>query len=263
MILRYTALIFCLLTFCAPIKASELVVVGTGDGVEMLQAIAKRFRDVEPDIEVKIPPSIGSGGGIAAVGSGSAKLARVARVLTDAERSRGLIYVPVAKIASTFFVHPGAGVTQLSTEQVTAIYAGRIANWKDVGGADQRIRVVRREEADSTLIILRATMPGWRELEITERSKTATSTQEAVETVRLTEGAIGFGPYSRLLDIGTSVLKVDGLSPSDPRYPSSGEVAYVYKQDALTPEAEKFIAFSRGYDANSVIRDFGAVPISP
>lgn len=260
---RSTALIFGLLSLCNPAKADELIVVGTGDGVEMFQAVAKRFRDIEPTIEVKIPPSIGSGGGIAAVGSGTAKLARVARVLTEAERARGLIYVPVAKISCAFFVHPSAGVTQLSGEQLAGIYAGRISNWKDVGGADQRIRVVRREEADSTLTTLRATMPGWRDLEITERSKTATSTQEAVETVRLTDGAIGFGPFSRLLDIGTQVLKIDGLHPLDPHYSSSGEIAYVYKQGALTPEAEKFIAFTRITDAGSVIREFGAIPIAP
>lgn len=263
MVSRLTALIFSMLALCGPGTAGELVVVGTGDGVEMLQAVAKRFRDVEPTIEVKVPPSIGSGGGITAVGSGTAKLARVARVLTDAERARGLVYVPVAKVPCAFFVHPGAGVAQLSGEQLAGIYAGRISNWKDVGGADQRIRVVRREEADSTLTALRATMQGWRDLEITERSKTAVSTQEAVETVRLTEGAIGFGPYTRLLDIGTKVLMIDGLHPSDPRYPSSGEFAYVYKAGSLSPEAEKFIAFTRESDASSVIRDFGAIPISP
>lgn len=263
MISRSTALVFGLLAFCNPAWADELIVVGTGDGVEMLQAVAKRFHDVEPSIDVKIPPSIGSGGGIAAVGSGTAKLARVARVLTDAERARGLLYVPIAKISCAFFVHPSAGVTQLSGEQLVGIYTGRISNWKEVGGADQRIRVVRREESDSTLTTLRATMPGWRELAITERSKTATSTQEAVETVRLTEGAIGFGPYSRLLDIGMQVLKIDNLHPSDARYASSGEVAYVYKQGALTPEAEKFIAFTRIPDAGKVIRDFGAIPITP
>ena len=259
---RLVSLIFSLLVFCGPAKASELVVVGTGDGVEMLQAIAKRFREIEPTIEVKVPPSIGSGGGITAVGSGTAKLARVARALTDAERARDLVYVPVAKVPCAFFVHPSAGVTQLNGEQLAAIYAGRISNWKSVGGADQRIRIVRREEADSTLIILRETMPGWRDLEITERSKTAVSTQEAVETVRLTEGAIGFGPYTRLLDFGTDILAIDGLHPTDSRYPSSSEFAYVYKAGSLTPDAEKFIAFTRVSDASEVIRGFGAIPVS-
>lgn len=245
---------------CRPAIANELVIVGTGDGVEMLQAVAEKFQSVDPTVVVKVPPSIGSGGGITAVGSGSAKLARVARVLTDAERARGLVYEPVARVPSAIYVNPAAAITQLTSEQLAAIYAGRIVNWKEVGGADQRIRVVRREEADSTLVVLRSTMPGWKNLQITERSKMAISTQESVEAVRLTEGAIGFGPLSRVLEVGTKVLLIDGLHPSDRRYPSSVEFAYVYKQGELTPDASKFIAFTRSADMTLLIRSFGAIP---
>lgn len=258
--MRYLLPVLLMLTISTASHAQELPVVGTGDGIEMLQAVAARFRQLEPSIDVRIPPSIGSGGGIAAVGSGAARLARVARPLSDAEKARGLIYLPVAKIPSAFFVHPSAGISRLDTTQLAAIYSGRIANWKDVGGADLRIRVVRREDADSTLTTLRANMPGWKDLEITERSKTAVSTQEAVESVRLTEGAIGFGPYSKILDIGTKVLEIDGHHPSQAGYPSTGELAYVYRPDGLADDVSKFIAFSRAGVAAEIIRGFGALP---
>ena len=41
-----------------------LKVVGTGDGLEMLQEIGAGFVENRPDINLEIPPSIGSGGGI-------------------------------------------------------------------------------------------------------------------------------------------------------------------------------------------------------
>lgn len=258
--MRYFPLALLMLTISTALHAEELPVVGTGDGIEMLQAVAARFRQIEPSIDVRIPPSIGSTGGIAAVGSGAARLARVARPLSEAERARGLAYVPVARIPSAFFVHPSAGISRLDTVQLAAIYSGRIANWKDVGGADLRIRVVRREDADSTLMTLRANMPGWKNIEITERSKTAVSTQEAVESVRLTEGAIGFGPYSKMLDIGTKVLEIDGHHPSQPSYPSTGELAYVYRTDGLPADVSKFIAFSRAGEAAEIFRNYGALP---
>ncbi len=258
-----TAMLLACLTFGGPAWAGELVVVGTGDGIELLQAVAARFSQSEPEIVVKVPPSIGSGGGITAVGSGTADLARVARVLTDAERARGLEYVPVARLPSAIYVHPSAGISRLSASQLAEIYAGRILNWKEVGGHDQRIRVVRREEADSTLVILRATMPGWSTLGITERSKTAVSTQEAVETVRLTEGSIGFGPYSRMLETGTIVVTIDGRHPTDRGYPSGVELAFVYKRDNLVPEAAKLIAFSKGPEARQVVISLGALPAEP
>ncbi len=75
----------------------------------------------------------------------------MARALTDAEAAAGLQYEPIAKLPSAFYVHPDAGVTSLTSAQLADVYAGRVTNWNQVGGADLRIRVVRRDEGDSTL----------------------------------------------------------------------------------------------------------------
>ncbi|ACL55185.1 substrate-binding domain-containing protein [Methylobacterium nodulans] len=254
------ALAACL--FARPSLAAELAVVGTGDGIDLLRALGTSAHEADASLEIAVPPSIGSDGGIAAVGSGKSPLARVARRLTEAETARGLVYTPIARLPSAIFVHPSARVAGLTADQLLAIYAGRVTNWKEVGGADLRIRVVRREEADSTLRILRASMPGWADLVITERSKTAVSTQEAIETVRLVEGAIGFGPYSRTLEVGTRVLAIDGRLPTDPGYPSAGELAFVHMNGQLPPAASRFVSFAQqAATAHEVIRSFGAVPI--
>jgi phosphate transport system substrate-binding protein len=241
---------------------AELAVVGTGDGIEVLKALSGAFNKTESAVEVTIPPSIGSGGGIAAVGAGKAPLGRVARTLTEAEIARGLIYTPVARLPSAVFVHPGAGVTGLTAAQLVDIYAGRVTNWKEVGGADVRIRVVRREEADSTFTVLRGSMPGWKDLVITERSKLATSTQEAIETVRLVEGAIGFGPFTKLLEHGTVVLKIDGHHPTDAGYPSGAVLAFIHTEATVTPDAKAFMAFAASDTAKDIIRSFGGLPVN-
>jgi phosphate transport system substrate-binding protein len=246
----------------AAAQGTELPVVGTGDGIEILRALGNAFNRTETAVEITVPPSIGSGGGIAAVGSGSATLGRVARNLTDAEVSRGLVYTPFARLPSAFFVHPSAKVANLSTRELAGIYAGKISNWKEVGGADLRIRVVRREEADSTLQVLRASMPGWQDLTLTERSKTATSTQEAIETVRLVEGAIGFGPFTRTLEQGTTVLTIDGHHPTEPRYPSSAVLAFIHTAATVTPDAKAFMTFAASAQAKAIIKEFGGVPVA-
>ena len=239
---------------------SELAVVGTGDGIEVLKALGSAFNRMEVATEVTIPPSIGSGGGVAAVGAGKAALGRVARALTEAEAARGLIYTPVARLPSAIFVHPSAGVAELTAAQLADVYAGRIANWKEVGGADLRIRVVRREEADSTFTVLRGSMPGWKDLVITERSKLATSTQEAIETVRLVEGAIGFGPFTKVLEHGTVVLRIDGHHPTDAGYPSSVLLAFIHTEATVTPDAKAFMAFAASAPGKDIIRSFGGLP---
>src|SRR5215207_811028 len=76
----------------------ELSIVGTGDGIDVLRALGTAFMAENKSIWVDVPQSIGSGGGIAAVGSGKAVLGRVARVLTDAEAAAGVKYEPFAKL---------------------------------------------------------------------------------------------------------------------------------------------------------------------
>ena len=78
------------------LSQSTLEVVGTGDGIDVLRALGKAFSTENKSVFVDIPPSIGSGGGIAAVGSGKSVLGRVARKLTDTEKASGLVYRPVA-----------------------------------------------------------------------------------------------------------------------------------------------------------------------
>ena len=241
--------------------SSDLEVVGTGDGLELLQSIAAAYSTDRPGNKVIIPPSIGSGGAVTAVGAERNTLGRIARPLSEQERAQGLIEAPIMRIPSAIYVHRSAGVTGLTAEQLTGIYSGGIHNWKEVGGNDLRIKVVRREEADSTLSVLRSSMPGWKHLKVTPRSKLAMTTQEAFETVKEVEGAIGYGPYSRTLEASYSLLTIDGKHPLDDGYPSAVTLALLYKQGGLTPEAEAFLKFVRSPTAHGLITNWGGVPV--
>ena len=251
------------LTPCARAQSRVMEIVGTGDGIDVLRMVGASFMEQESSVRIDVTPSIGSGGGIAAVGAGKAVLGRVARELTAAEAASGIVYKPIARLPSAFFVNAAAGVSSLTHEQLLDVYAGRVTNWRALGGADQRIRVVRREDADSTLTVLRASMPGWRDLEITEKSKTATTTQEAVDTVREVAGAIGFGPFSKPLEQGLTVLRIDGRYPTDPDYPSSVVLALIYMKGMQNTDAFDFIKFVESSRARDAIASLGSVPVTP
>ncbi|MCV0428227.1 MAG: substrate-binding domain-containing protein [Roseibium sp.] len=240
---------------------SELKVVGTGDGLEMLREIGEGFSAEHPDIQLSIPPSIGSGGGIAAVSSGTERLGRVARPLKDSEVEYGLVYLPIAKIPSAIFAHPSAGIEELTSEELVKLYSGEIKNWSELGGADMRVRLVRREDADSTLQVLRASMPGWNDLEISRRSKTALTTQDAVSTARDEKGAIAFGPYARPLEEGLTIVKINGAHPTDETYPSAVTLALIYKDGTLDDQMKAFIDFSHSDKAHELMKNYGGVPI--
>jgi phosphate transport system substrate-binding protein len=239
---------------------NELSVVGTGDGIDLLRALGAAYSADNPDTRIVVPPSIGSGGGLAAVGGEKEVLARVARPLTESERALGLVATPMFRLPSAFFVHRGIKVADLSARQLADIYAGKIVNWSEVGGADMRIKVVRREEADSTLTVLRQSMPGWKDLTITEKSKTAITTQDCMNTVKDVEGAIGFGPYTKSLEMELAVLRIDGKYPTDRDYPSAVTVSLVHKQASVTPDAAKFIDYVKTAKAKTLLSSMGGVP---
>jgi phosphate transport system substrate-binding protein len=249
------------LVFCAAAQAGDLSVVGTGDGIDLLRALGAAYTADHPETNVIVPPSIGSGGGVAAVGSDKEILARIARPLSDSEKEAGLVATPVFRLPSSFFVHRGAGVTGVTNGQLADIYRGKITNWREVGGADLRIKVVRREDVDSTLLVLRQSMPGWKDLTITEKSKTAVTTQDCIDTVKEVAGAIGFGPFTRALEMELAVLKVDGRHPTDRDYPSAVTLSFVHKQSTVTPDAKQFIGYAKAAKARTVLMQMGAVPI--
>jgi phosphate transport system substrate-binding protein len=241
--------------------AGELPVVGTGDGIDVLTAAGKGYTADHPDTVVEVPPSIHSSGGIRAVHYGTHVLGRIARPLSDGEKELGIVEVPVFRLPAAFFVHPTAKVSNLSVADVTKIYSGEITNWSEVGGADLRIKVVRRENVDSTLNVFRSTLPGWKDLAILERSKTATTTQDAIDTVTEVEGTIGFGPFSRELEKKVVVLSLDGLHPTNAAYPSGITLSLIYRDATITPEARSFLNYMFTQKAAALIEAAGAVPL--
>ena len=260
---RISAGALAVLALSCSASADDLAIVGTGDGIEMLQAVATAYNAGTGAARVSVPPSIGSGGAVAAVGGERQTLGRVARPLTEAEKAQGLVEVPLIRIPSAIFVHRDVGVASLTSAQVAAIFSGSIENWNAVGGSDLKIRVVRREDTDSTLAVLRSSMPGWRDLVLTSRSKTATTTQDAIETVRQTPGAIGFGPFSPALGGDIAVLSIDGNAPRDHAYPSAVTLALIYKTATRDAAASDFLAFATSDRAKHLLAERGGAPLKP
>jgi phosphate transport system substrate-binding protein len=254
----------CSVLAAVPCSAAEkLAVVGTGDGMEVLKALGTAFTSENPEITIDVPPSIHSAGGIKAVAEGDAIVGRIARPLKQEELNLGLRVVPIFRQPMVFFVHPSAKVKSLTAAQLAEIFSGHVNNWREVGGDDVRVRVVRREDADSSLAVLRDTLSGWKDLQFNkQRSKIATTTQEAFASVEKQQGAVGFGPYSRDLEKRFTIISMDGVYPTDSSYPSAVTLSLIYRDATITEAAHKFIHFVYTEKAQNILREFGAIPLS-
>jgi phosphate transport system substrate-binding protein len=74
------------------------------------------------------------------------------RPLKDAEKTMypDLQALGIARDGIVAVVHPSNGITQLTMDQLKAIYLGTTTNWKDVGGTDHPIVLYRREDGSGT-----------------------------------------------------------------------------------------------------------------
>jgi phosphate transport system substrate-binding protein len=243
--------------------ARDIAVVGTGDGMDILRAVGEAYGREYPNVIIKVPPSIGSGGAIVAIGSNRELLGRVARPLTPSEEASGIQYRPVFGVPSAFFVHPGVPVRDLTAKQLQGIFSGTLTNWKEVGGPDLRIRVVRREDADSSLLVFRASIPEFRELRFTERAKLAVTTQEAIESIRDNPGGIGFASYSTALARELGVVAIEGKRPLERGYPANVMLALIFKPERVDDDIRRFMAYFRSATAYSIMDALGARPLDP
>src|SRR3989339_972561 len=179
----FSVAVFVLLTAQGPSAWSDTIdILGTGDGMGILQRIAEAFITAHPEHMVTIADSIGSSGERKADGNDRNRVGLVARPLKDKEKPYGLVYRPVAGFPVVFFVNNCVDVNNPNRQQVLELYGGKIINWEDVSGYDAGIWVVHEKE-DSSMANLRSGFPGFSELTFTTRSKIATTTQDYLNTV--------------------------------------------------------------------------------
>ncbi len=241
--------------------AERLTIVGTGDGVAVLGSVGKAFTE-KTGTEVVVPKSIGSGGGIKAVGGDKTPLGRVAREIKEKEQHFGLTRTPFVKIPTVFFVNSSVGIDGLTAAQVIDIYSGKIASWKDVGGGDRAINVLRREEGDSSLKNLQKSFPGFKNLAITEQARTMEKTPLMVKAIANLEDSIGFGPMDVAIANDLKVLKIDGKAPTDDGYPTLGEIALIYKEANFNGDLKAFVEFAISGEAVEAIKSAGGIPLA-
>jgi phosphate transport system substrate-binding protein len=258
---RKIIVLFLLVTCISAASAEEIPIVGTGAGMDLLKALVADFQKADPGAMLSVPPSIGSGGGITAVGKDKALLGRISRPLKDSEKAMGLVYLEVAKMPIAFFVNPSAQVKTLSPEQLIDIFEGKIENWRAVGGADLPILLVKRPKGDSSLDVLQASMKGFSGENFSTDATTQFTDQKALAYVAGTKGAIAFGSYADCAKAAVTSISVGGLAPLAKGYPYLGVLALIYKDANLKGSVKGFIDYVGSAKARSVITKAFGIPL--
>lgn len=137
-----------LLTACTPEQKQTIGVSGSSTIAPLMAEIGKRFEAQHPDVRVDVQ-SGGTSRGIQDVRSGLAAIGMVSRALNPDEQD--LTPYIIANDGIALIVHADNPATGISSQQVVALYTGRIADWSELGGGAGRVVKVHKAEGRSTL----------------------------------------------------------------------------------------------------------------
>jgi phosphate transport system substrate-binding protein len=201
----------------APVN-EKVVVTGSTTVMPIAEVAGEMFADGHPGVAVLVS-GMGSSAGIESVSNGSSDIGTSSRELKDEERALGLVDTPVAYDAIAVIVNPDNPVRALTTEQVRAIFSGRIVNWREVGGPDMEIGLVNRDEASGTREAFKKIVMADEEFD--RGAVVLPGTGQVRAVVADVPGAIGYISLG-FVNEDVRAIAIDGVEPSE-RSVVSGE----------------------------------------
>ena len=183
---------------------------------------------------------------------------------------------PIGRDALVFIVNENNPVQSLTRQQLKDIYAGKITNWKDVGGDDLAIVPFQRGEDSGSQTLFRKLLIQGGELMDPPTELAPAAMGELVDSIAAynnSANAIGFSVYYYIDQMysqpGLRLLAVDGVTPSNDTiasesYPLCNEFYAVLHADAAADSPERqlydWLDTAAGQDC---IKKSGYVAVAP
>jgi len=141
----------------SPVPNQEYYIENKGSDtiVNLALAWAERYQTVRPEVSISVTGG-GSGTGIAALINGTVDIANASRQISPEELAAASqggqepVEFVIARDAIAVVINPSNPVDQLTLQQISDIYSGKINNWSEVGGEDRPIVRLSRETNSGT-----------------------------------------------------------------------------------------------------------------
>lgn len=250
--------------------SGKVVVAGSTSVQPLSEELAAAFMEANEDITVEIQGG-GSGQAAVSLADAIADIGALSREVKDEEKSTIVKEYIIAKDGVAVIVNTDVTVTDLTLEQIKGIFTGEITNWKEVGGKDQAITVVSREEGSGTrgafTELTKVMVKDSAGNEVDSTSKNAIvqpSTGAALQAVGSTPGAIGYVSMEAL-DDSVTALDVEGVTISkktvlDGTYAISRPFIYGVTAE-VSEAAQAFIDFVMSAEGQALIEENGFIPV--
>jgi len=276
------------LTSCGPDSSSETASdssaayienKGSDTIVNLALAWAEKYQGDHPEVRISVTGG-GSGTGIAALVNGTVDLANASRKIKQEEideaKSNGIdpLEHTIARDAIAVIVNPENPVSQLTLQQISDIYSGKIKNWQEVGGEDRPIVRLSRETNSGTHVyflevVLRLGSKEDKTL-FSMDTLLLPSSEGIIAEVRQNPNAIGYDGLGyvpkdlKMIAIakkaGDAYVLPSIPTVNDKSYPIARDL-YMYTNGEPTGIIKEYLDWILSGEAQQIVADLGFVPV--
>ncbi len=250
-----------------------ITIKGSDTMVILGQRWAEEYMSRHPSVRIQVTGG-GSGTGIAALINGGTDICEASRPMKDKEKEmvkarhgKDVKEIPVALDGIAIYLHQSSPIKALSESQLKGIYTGKITNWKDVGGNDERIVPYSRENNSGTYVFFKEHVLG--NEDFAREIQTLPGTAAVVNAVSKDPASIGYGGIAYATGIRAVPVKKDDNAEAVPasletvqngRYPLS---RYLYFYTIGEPQGEQkaFIDWVLGPEGQKICEAVGYYPL--
>ena len=285
-----TVLLLFLLTACGspasgstPPSQTSAYIQNSGSDtmVNLALAWAERYQQEHSGISLSVTGG-GSGTGIAALLNKTVDIANASRQMQSVEidqaKTNGFdpVEFVVARDAIAVIVNPSNPVSQLTMQQISDVYSGKINNWSQVGGQDRPIVRLSREVNSGTHVYFRDTVIRLGDKNNKTLFATNTlllpSSEGIISEVSQNPNAIGYDGLGYVPTDGTvKVIAVgrDAAGPfvipsvqtvNDNSYPVARDL-YMYTAGQPSGAVKDYLDWVVSAEAQQIVLQLGFVPI--
>lgn len=253
------------LTGCANNNSNKITVVGSSAMQLLAEQAGNDYRLSHPDSNIVVQGG-GSGTGLSQVQAGAVEIG-ISDVFAETQKgidAKKLQNHLVAVVGIVPIVNKSAGVKNLTRQQLSDIFTGKITNWKQVGGKNQNITVINRSKGSGT----RGTFEG---LILNGKKPIQAQEQDSNGTVRKivssTPGTISYISFPYANDENIQKLSIDKIKPTNKNVETNRwhlwSYEHMYTKGKPNKNVQKFIDYMLGSKVqNDLVPKLGYISIN-
>ncbi|MBT2636794.1 substrate-binding domain-containing protein [Bacillus sp. ISL-39] len=186
-------------------------------------------------------------------------------------KGKEIVLTPIGKEAFVFFVNEKNPVESLTSDDIKSIYSGKIANWNDVGGENNKILAFQRPADSGSQTIMEKFMGDTPLMPaLKEEVAGMGDLMEEVANYRNYKNSLGYS--FRFFTTGMNpnekikLISLDGIEPS-PENIASGKYPYVVNLYAITikdnpkKSVQPMLEWMQGPEGQKLIEEIGYIPL--